>query len=260
MKFAIVFQILVILIAFLVWDLLHISYQYQQENYYTELEQLTLIVFSKDLSILDSLQLDLEKISSVKKIKINQNKIISENIIESYELDYASDILQNFTLPSVMEINFHGDQYDRSQKARMENLLLRKYPDLIINFDNDLWFMIRKKIDFLNKIYLYGNLIYISLFLFITIFLRIHFEIRSDQYWQIFKMSGGKLELRRKKYLIDSLSYLFIPFSLSVIVYALAITLKYLPYKIYPRMFAAQFISILLSILISGIILGSRKK
>jgi len=143
------------------------------------------------------------------------------------------------------------------KKKELEKILSSsEYIELIVNYDSDLRQINRNKLELLTKIYYGGNVLLLILLLFITMFLRIHFEIKSNDFWQIFRSSGGSRKMRRKQFLLNSLWLCFVPLLLVTGLYFAAMYFKYINIQIDYRLFGVEFIAIVISILMSRIFLG----
>ena len=96
--------------------------------------------------------------------------------------------------------------------------------------------------------------------LFISIFLRIHFEIKSDIFWKIYYSSGGQIGKRRKQFFVNSLYLCFIPLILIVAIYYAFIYFQLLHVEIDYRFFGIELLTLAISSLFAGIALGKNLK
>ena len=257
MKKGIFFQIIIIIILLVVWDLLHIGYNHQKKVLEVNTSELPMLIFSTDVILLDSLAKKLDDLSFIKNIIIEADSIIAEKLISGYDLDNAKTILSSYKLPSLMKISFDGALFQTPQKEKLDRILSSsEYLELIVNYDSNLWQINRDKLELLTKIYYGGNGLILVLLLFITVFLRIHFEIKSNDFWQIFRSSGGNRKVRRKQFLLNSLWLCFVPLLLVTGLYFAAMYFKYINIQIDYRLFCVEFVAIIISILMSRIFLG----
>jgi hypothetical protein len=256
-KKGIFFQIIILIILLATWNLLHIGYNHQKKVLEANISELPMLIFSTDVILLDSLAKELDDLSYIRNITIEADSIIAEKLISGYGLDNAKDILSSYRLPSLMNISFDGTAFQTPQKEELKKILTSSgYTELTINYDSDLWQLNRDKLKLLTKIFYGGNALILVLFLLISVFLRIHFEIKSNDFWQIFRSSGGNRKVRRKQFLLNSLWLCFVPLLLATGLYFAAMYFKYINIQIDYRLFGVEFAAIIISILMSRIFLG----
>ncbi|MCD4797257.1 MAG: hypothetical protein K8R49_08835 [Candidatus Cloacimonetes bacterium] len=255
MKKGIFLQVVIIVLIILGWNCFHIGYNYQKQVFENNLSHIPMIVFSMDLNSLDSLFSDISELSYIKETIIESDSTVSEKIIADYGLNGAQNILEKYALPNVMSIYFDGGKFKSVQKDELEKKI-RNYPEIIMNYDIPSWNVSQRKIKILYRTYLIGNGLFILLLLFIMVFLRIHFEMKSNEFWKIFRTSGGTSKIRRKQFLINSLWTSLFPIAFIFIVYFAAIYFQYLQIEIDYRLFGIEFAAMLFSTLIARISLG----
>ena len=256
MKQSIFLQILIITLIIFGWNIFHLGYNYQKNYYETQLSENPMILVSPYSVIFKTLEARIDTFRSVDFIVIESDSLIAEMLIESYDLGSASELIGNFDLPSIMKIYLNGKFYDLQQKTTLENIISKGYPEIVINYDDIYWYDSQLKKNLLFRSYLFGNAFIIVFMLIFSIFLRLFFESKSNEYWRIYKKSGGNLILRKKKYWINSLLICFIPILLTAGAYFGLKYFQLLPIEMDIRFFAGEFAFILLSVLISRIILG----
>ncbi|MBN2460346.1 MAG: hypothetical protein JXB60_01965 [Candidatus Cloacimonetes bacterium] len=249
---------MIILVLFIIWNSIHLGYRYQKEVYYAERGILPMTLILSNQEKIDSLASILSNFPFIESIITESDNALISKLIEIYDLEYAREILESYHLPGVITLYFNGNLFDNDQKILLENSILKLYSGIIINFNEEHWTITQHKIELLDKLYLYANVFYVVLFLFITIFLRIHFEYKKDEYWRIYKLSGGQINLRKRSYAIDSSLILFIPYLVALLLFFLAFYLKYLPFFPEIRLLGAEFVTLLLSTVVSGLIVGYR--
>ena len=257
MKKGIFFQIIIIIILLVTWDLLHIGFNHQKKMLEANISELPMFIFSNNVTLLDSLAKEFGNLSFIRNIIIEADSIVAEKLISGYGLDNAKAILSSYNLPSLMKISFDGALFQIPQKEELEKILSSSENiEQIVNYDSDLWQINRNKLELLTKIYWGGNGLILVLLIFIIVFLRIHFEIKSNDFWQIFRSSGGNRKMRRKQFLLNSLWLCFAPLLLVTGLYFAAMYFKYLNIQIDYRLFGVEFAAIIISILMSRIFLG----
>ena len=238
------------------WNLLHLGYNYQKQVFEGKISSIPMILFSKNINTLDSLNLEINRFDYIKEIKVECDSIVAEKIISSYGLEQAKTILESYKLPCIMKIYFKGQNYQTQQKTELEKLISDKYRKIVADYNHNLWKINRKKIELLTKAYYAGNGIFIVFLLFISVFLRIHFEMKSNEYWKVFRASGGKRSLRKKQFLLNSFWICLVPIILNVGAYFIITYFKYLNIIIDYRLFGIEFGTLLLSTFITRISLG----
>jgi len=256
-KKGIFFQIIIIIILLATWNFLHIGHGHQKKVLENNISELPMLIFSNDVTLLDSLAKELDDLSFIRNIIIEADSIVAEKLISGYGLDNAKAILSSYNLPSLMKLSFAGETFQIPQKEELEKILSSsEYIELIVNYDSDLWQLNRDKLELLTKIFYGGNALILVLLLFISVFLRIHFEIKSNDFWQIFRSSGGNRKVRRKQFMLNSLWLCFAPLLLVTGIYFATLYFKYINIQIDYRLFGVEFAAIIISILMSRIFLG----
>ncbi len=260
MKFDKVFQFILILCLLLIWNVFHIGYLYQKDKYHNSLSQNPVLIFSRNNETLDSINVKIASLEYIRKTIVETDSLISNKLIETYDLYYARNILKNFKLPGVMKIYFRGEQFNNQARTHFEVILEQSGSNIEYHFDDSTWNFYRNRLQLLDNIYLYGNLVYLVFFLFITVFLRFHFEIKNDHYWKVFLLAGGRSGTRRKFFLINSVLISIIPFFLIFLLAHLAHFFQYLHFYVDLRIFAIEFAVLIAGCGISALILGERTR
>ena len=260
MKFSRIFQFIIILGFLIIWNALHVGYSYQKDKYHTALSQNPVLIFSRNNETLDSISVKTSELEYIRKTIIETDSLISSNLIETYDLYYAKNIISSFKLPAVMKVYFHGELYDLSAKTHFEDILKESEDNIDYHFDEGTWKFYQDRLNLVDKLYLYGNLVYILFFLFITVFLRIHFEIRDDHYWRVYVKAGGRMAVRRKHFVLSSLLISLLPFLLVFLAVHLAHFFGYIHFYVDLRVFAVELAVLIFGCAISVLILGDRTK
>jgi hypothetical protein len=159
-----------------------------------------------------------------------------------------------------MKIYFYGELYNISAKTHFEDILKESEDNIDYHFDEGTWNFYQDRLNLVDKLYLYGNLVYILFFLFITVFLRIHFEIRDDQYWRVYVKAGGRMAVRRKHFMLSSLLISLLPFLLVFMAVHLAHFFGYIHFYVDLRVFAVELAVLIFGCALSVLILGDRTK
>ncbi|MDP8200520.1 MAG: hypothetical protein P9M11_00090 [Candidatus Tenebribacter burtonii] len=260
MKKGISFQIIVIFIVLIGWNLLHLGHKYQKNVFEDNISASPMMFLSMQENTLEQLKLKIEKNDFIRDIIIIQDSIVAQTLINNYNLGGSKNILSSYILPTAMQINFAGDKFQIEQKQELERVLLDYAPAVIYYFDNVRWQINQNKITLLAKSYYVGFGLFIILILFISIFLRIHFEIKSNVFWKIYRSSGGRFGKRRKQFLVNSLYLCSIPLILNVAIYYSLTYFQLLHIKIDYRIFGIELLSLVISSLFAGIVLGENLK
>jgi hypothetical protein len=257
LKKGIFLQIIIITIILLIWNALHLGYQYQKDFLEKQLSKIPMILISQDVASLDSLHFDIADKIIIRRIIVEPDSVVALNLMENYQLEEAENLLENFHLPSIMKIFFTGREFSSTAKLNLEDFIMTNYPQIAINYDNHSWVKIDRKISFLTKSYYYGNG-FLALFILISIiFLRLYQEAKYHEYWRIYRNSGGKRKKRRQQFFKNSLLLCLLPIFLNLAAYFLLQYLNYLFLEIDLRFFAAEFGFVVFSVLLSRTFLGS---
>ena len=260
MNKGIFFQIIIIFIVLLGWNLLHLGYEYQKEVFEDSISSSPMMLLSMQENTLDQLKAKIEENDYIKEIIIIQDSTIARTLIANYDLEDSHDLLNSYLLPTAMQINFVGDKFQIEQKIELERILMEFSPDVIYYFDNVQWQENLSKIALLIKGYYAGFGLFIIFMFFISIFLRVHFEMKSNGFWKIYYSSGGHFGKRRKQFFVNSLSICFIPLMLNVAMYYGLIYFELLPIEIDYRFFGVELLTIIFSSLFAGAALGENLK
>ena len=260
MKKGISFQIIVIFIVLVGWNLLHLGYEYQKNVFENNISASPMMLLSMQENTLEQLKLKIEKNDFIRDIIIIQDSIVAQTLITNYNLGGSKNILSSYILPTAMQINFAGDKFQIEQKRELERILLDYAPAVIYYFDSVQWQIDQNKITLLTKGYYAGFGLFIIFILFISIFLRIHFEIKSNVFWKIYRSSGGRFGKRRKQFLVNSLYLCSIPLILNVVIYYSLTHFQLLYIKIDYRFFGIELLSLVISSLFARIALRENFK
>jgi len=259
-KKGISFQIIVIFIVLVGWNLLHLGYEYQKNVFENNISASPMMLLSMQENTLEQLKLKIEKNDFIRDIIIIQDSIVAQTLITNYNLGGSKNILSSYILPTAMQINFAGDKFQIEQKRELERILLDYAPAVIYYFDSVQWQIDQNKITLLTKGYYAGFGLFIIFILFISIFLRIHFAIKSNVFWKIYRSSGGRFGKRRKQFLVNSLYLCSIPLILNVVIYYSLTHFQLLHIKIDYRFFGIELLSLVISSLFARIALRENFK
>jgi len=258
MKKATFLQIMIILIIILIWNGLHLSHNYLEERYERELSSQPMILVCSDYLPLNNLKTYLDTINIILRTQIESDTLIKKNLIETYQLSQAETLLSSFNVPSVMKIYFRGSGFSFEKKRELEVLLNTSYPEVIANYDHDFWQVNSRKIELLQKSYLFTN-IFLAVFLFFTIILlRLHFESKRHEYWQIYRSAGGSRKMRSRQFFLHSVFICLLPVGLNLAAYFAAVRFNYLFIRMDVRLFAAEFVLITIAVIFSRIFMGKK--
>ncbi|MCD6177060.1 MAG: hypothetical protein J7K29_04410 [Candidatus Cloacimonetes bacterium] len=260
MKKGISFQIIVIFIVLVGWNLLHLGYEYQKNVFENNISASPMMLLSMQENTLEQLKLKIEKNDFIRDIIIIQDSIVAQTLITNYNLGGSKNILSSYILPTAMQINFAGDKFQIEQKRELERILLDYAPAVIYYFDSVQWQIDQNKITLLTKGYYAGFGLFIILILLISIFLRIHFEIKSNVFWEIYRSSGGRFGKRRKQFFVNSLYLCSIPIILNVVIYYSLMHFQLLHLKIDYRFFGIELLSLVIGSLFARIVLRENLK
>jgi len=259
-KKGIFFQIVVIFIILLGWNLLHVGYQFQKDVFENNISDSPMMILSMQEDVLEQLKLRIEKKNYISDIIIIQDSVIAQTLISNYDLDDSKETLKSYILPTAMQISFVGEKFQIEQKLELERILLEYTPEVIHYFDSAKWQIAQNKISILTNGYYWGFGGFILFMLFISIFFRIHFEMKSNTFWKIFHSSGGHFGKRRKQFFFKSIHLAFIPIILNLALYYALKYFQLLSVEIDYRFFGIELLTIVISSLFAGLALGENLK
>lgn len=260
MKKGIFFQIIVIFITLLSWNLLHLGYEFQKDVFENSVSDSQMMILSMQENTLEQLKSRIEKEDYINEVIIIQDSVIAQTLISNYDLDDSNEILRSYLLPTAMQISFKGRKFQIEQKLELERTLLEYTPEVIHYFDVAKWQSIQNKITILTNGYYIAFGGFIVFMLFISIFFRIHFEMKSNTFWKIFHSSGGHFRKRRKQFFVNSLYICFIPIILNFAIYYALKYFQLLSVEIDYRFFGIELLTIIISSLFAGLALGENLK
>jgi len=252
----IILQFIIILIILIFWNSIHFGYNFQKQNYFDEISEIPILLFSQKTETLDSLKTQLSSTNYISQVEIETKTKIAEKLISQYELDSVESVLKNHSLPDVMKIFPNGIYFNRENKDKLLHII--SGANMEMEFNPELWEIVHKKIELIEKSYKYINVLIIIFILFITVFLRLHFEFGADKFWSVYRSSGGKFGKRRKYFIINSLMLIILPVLLIYLCYTLLLKYSVFLIKIEPLYFGLEIIVLIISSLISALILGKR--
>jgi hypothetical protein len=255
-KKGITFQICVIIVILAVWNTLHFIYFSQKQHYEQMLEKIPVIAFSQDLHALQTVQSSLDSLKYIKKTVLEKNEKVISRIIADHKLEKVKNFLDKSKIPNVLKIYFRGHLFGEKQKYKTMKLLSTLTNEL--SFNNYQWEIVHHKINLLHKIYQISNLSIIIFLLFIFIFLRIHFEIKRDDFWKIFYAAGGKYNARRNSFILSSLFLCLLPLIFVVAAYYGLIHFEIITPIIPYNVIFPQIITLVLASIFSALFLGKR--
>ncbi|MFO7896930.1 MAG: hypothetical protein R6U84_08360 [Candidatus Cloacimonadales bacterium] len=258
MKKGIIFQILITLILLLGWNLIHFGYEIIQAQSFETASQAQMIIYAEDFDNLQQLQADLAQVYYIKKVIVESDTTVANTLIENYDLGNVRDILVSYNLPNLMTIKFDGRVYRSAEKAEFEDFLASNYPQINATFDQELWEKVESELSEINENYLLANGLYLALLLFIIIFMRIHFEVKHDEFWRIYRSAGGKHSQRNWGFIKDSLILCLVPLALIVATYYALLYRGTISYQIDYHIFAVELGALVLAALIARTALWSK--
>ena len=274
MKKGIFFQIIIITIFLIFWNSLHFGkhlhisiFEQKKTQIYQKLSHIPIIIFSYELDSLYSIKTKLNSFFWIDSLQIEEQTEISERLIAEYQLSESSEILRKYTLPNVMKIYLKGDFFYKSEKDEVWRIIKENDEAANINYDNEFWEKIQAEADnvqpdisFINFAYLIANGVIIVFLIFFAIFMRIHFETKRDQFWKIFRISGGKKNSRAKMFFLNSFVLGILPTGLNFGIYFAAIHFGYLRIQIDNKLFIIELGTVMFAYLFTSLFLIRRFK
>jgi len=229
MKLRYLLQILIILVLLLIDDGIINLRQYSQEELnfraeqiYLEIEeQPAILIVTEEQS--ERISDDISNLYFVKQvIKQSKNELI-ETLSSQYRLDEASSLLDELSLPAVVEIQFKGEAFREIESSLFLQATEKEEGIFQILYSDDNYLDQWRKLDTLLKysglIEDYWQWVYWGLAIIIlltVISFRINFENRQESYWQVYARSGGKSGLSRIFRILNSIFLVFIPIAIAM--------------------------------------------
>ena len=229
MKLRYLLQILIILVLLLIDDGIINLRQYSQEELnfraeqiYLEIEeQPAILIVTEEQS--ERISDDISNLYFVKQvIKQSKNELI-ETLSSQYRLDEASSLLDELSLPAVVEIQFKGEAFRETESSLFLQATEKEEGIFQILYSDDNYRDQWRKLDTLLKcsglIEDYWQWVYWGLAIIIlltVISFRINFENRQESYWQVYARSGGKSGLSKIFRILNSIFLVFIPMAIAM--------------------------------------------
>jgi len=229
MKLRYLLQILIILVLLLIDDGIINLRQYSQEELnfraeqiYLEIEeQPAILIVTEEQS--ERISDDISNLYFVKQvIKQSKNELI-ETLSSQYRLDEASSLLDELSLPAVVEIQFKGEAFRETESSLFLQATEKEEGIFQILYSDDNYRDQWRKLDTLLKysglIEDYWQWVYWGLaiiILLIVLSFRINFENRQESYWQVYARSGGKSGLSKIFRILNSIFLVFIPMAIAM--------------------------------------------
>lgn len=258
MRSRIFLQIVVVIVFLLLWNILIIGKQYQEELSSRKLDDVPVLLYSRLFDDLVDLKQELETQDYIDHVEIQQDTLIAQELIEVYKLESAFEVLKNYKLPSIGQIFVKGIKFNKAKYQQLQNLIFEKYHGISINYKEDLLNSLEIRFKLLEKIFFIIAGVLIILALIVVSFLRIHFEHHHNNYWQVFSQSGGDPYKREKIFWGDSIYLTILPM---ILVGGAYWGLQYkdlLPYKIDLLYLGIEFGILIFITVLSRLILGKK--
>jgi hypothetical protein len=254
----IVFLFVVIFILLISWSLISFLFQQQKSMYLSEIAENPIVLIIESSTDLDSLSLLIDDLNYIDHFVVERDSTISNRLIETFNLERAKNILARYDLPDIIKIYLDFSQFDLDKYFQLEKLIKRGYPDVIYKYNT------RKLLDFetrknhlLNAFYLINGIVIIFVLLLLT-FLRVHFESKQNNYWKIFRESGGHSTYRSRQYWLNSVLLCVVPTGIIAGAYHLFHTYGIISLEINFYLFIAQFATLVLASMLGRIVMGEK--
>ncbi|KQC11096.1 MAG: hypothetical protein APR54_11280 [Candidatus Cloacimonas sp. SDB] len=254
----IVFLFVVIFILLLAWNLIPFLFQQQKNMYLNEIEESPIVLIIESSTDLDSLSILMDDLNYIDHYVVERDSTISNLLIETYNLERAKNILAKYDLPDIIKIYLDFSQFGLDKYFQLEKLIKTGYPDVIYKYNT------RKLLDFetrknhlLNAFYLINGIVIIFVLLLLT-FLRVHFESKQNNYWKIFRESGGHSTYRNRQYWLNSILLCVAPAGIIVGIYYLFQAHGIISGEINFYLFIAQFATLVLASILGRIFMGEK--
>jgi len=251
-------QLLIVTIGMIIWNLGNIAFGWQNERYVSELSRQPMLLYSRSYDKLTMLRDELNQFPYVSFVSIEADTLVARNLIDTYKLDQAENILNNYTLPSVMTIYFFGENFVKANQENLYDLITNKYEISNVIFNDKEANHIKDQLSEFNFIYKAIYLVYGILFFIILLMMRIYYERRQDRFWEIYRLAGGKAGGRGKRYLWYSFLLLLFPAIFMGGIYYAALHLGYLSYHIINIHFYIQAGVVIATSLLARLFLGRK--
>lgn len=258
MRKGIFVQLLIVTIGMIFWNLGNIAYCWQYERYVSELSRQPMLLYSRSYDKLTLLKEELNQYSYVSFVSIEADTLVARNLIDTYKLDQAENILNNYTLPSVMTIYFFGENFAKANQEELYEIINKKYEINNVIYNDEEALHIKAQLNDFKFIYEAIYLIYGILFFIILLMMRIYYERRQDRFWEIYQLSGGKAGGRGKRYLWYSFLLLLFPAFFMAGLYYAALHFGYLSYHIKYLHFCIQAAVVIFTSLFARLFLGRK--
>jgi len=98
-KKGIFFQVIVIFIVLLGWNLLHLGFQFQKDIFEDSISSSPMMLLSMQENTLKQLRTKIENNDYIKEVTIIQDSVIAKILIENYDLENSMKYLDHICCP-----------------------------------------------------------------------------------------------------------------------------------------------------------------
>lgn len=243
------FVLLVIITTILIiaWTGLEFILTNQLKQIYQTVSNYPVVCYSYNLPLLDNLQKQMKTKNYVDRLVLQNSDMITKELIQSYSLQEAADIIEGKTLPNVLLVYLKGSKFSWGEKTQLATILAPFKAEMVIDYQDNIWKETFNRAKVVEQSHLVGTIL-VGLVLFLVFFfMRLHHEHVTSEYWQIFHRAGGDIAHRSSYNWLNSLLIVGIPMLCTVLLYFI-LTWQYLiAHVIDYRFFLLQFGILLLS-------------
>ncbi|MBN1949450.1 MAG: hypothetical protein JW784_06870 [Candidatus Cloacimonetes bacterium] len=257
MRKGIILALLVCLIILGSWNFLHIFIQHKRIEIKNNIQSIPFFLISRYIETLHLAAVKLDSLGYIANISWEPDSLVARKLYSTYNLQEAGNILDQYRLPHVMQIFLRGDKINMEEFVRFRDYF-KNFSGIQIGYNEQQYTKLFNEELSLRKIYLPVNIIIIVLTVLILTVLQIHNETRSDYFWQIYKRAGGRKNTRNRNYWEKSLILVFAPLTLNIGIYFLMLSYEVVSWKIDPRLFILEGVTILFSVILTRIILEDK--
>ena len=219
MKLRLLIQILLLFFLILINDALYFGKQ-QLATILADYEEESLDKIGIESAVILIKEADFENILTdisnqyfVQSVKVIEQAELVELLSEQYRLSDSEALLQDMSLPRVIEVNFNPTHF-REEESGLFIKNLQSYQGVTrIIYSEDNYFDSWKALGYIDKtrntINDYWHYIYYGfgiLILLLVMAIRIEIENEAQHFWEIYKRAGGNKKFQTLKRIIGGLS------------------------------------------------------
>lgn len=256
MKRGIFMQIIVLTFLVAVWSALHWAHQILENRIDEIISERPIFLFSWDEDLLRDEQRQFEQLHFISETVFKQDSDVLAELVSTYDLEGVESVVSNGALPHLIQLRIEGSLLNEENFNTLD-FLIGELSDTDIStlYNSNYYRRYLNRKDLLDNSYFLANALLGLLLLIVAIFMRIHYEHRSKDFWRVYSRAGGFHRSWGRQFVLDSAILCIIPVGLISGIYYLSKYYYVWDQSIEHRYFIGKFLTLLLAVLLSRLFL-----